>query len=77
AISFKDEAALDEGLSFGVQRNRPEPARIRQVAARIVAFLKLGGTPVAERRIVVLIPDYPSAPGRTGYAVGLDVPSSV
>lgn len=77
AISFKDEAALDEGLSFGVQRNRPEPARIRQVAARIAAFLKLGGTPVAERRIVVLIPDYPSAPGRTGYAVGLDVPSSV
>uniref|UniRef100_UPI00046A9DBC cobaltochelatase subunit CobN n=1 Tax=Nitratireductor aquibiodomus TaxID=204799 RepID=UPI00046A9DBC len=77
AISFKDEAALAEGLSFGVQRNRPEPARIRQVAARITAHLKLARTPKAERRIVVLIPDYPSAPGRTGYAVGLDVPSSV
>lgn len=77
AISFKDEAALAEGLSFGVQRNRPEPARIRQVAARIAAHLKLGRTLAAERRIVVLIPDYPSAPGRTGYAVGLDVPSSV
>ena len=23
------------------------------------------------------MPDYPGAPGRTGYAVGLDVPASV
>ena len=30
-----------------------------------------------ERRIAVLMPDYPGAPGRTGYAVGLDVPASV
>ena len=31
----------------------------------------------AERRIAVLLPDYPGAPGRSGYAVGLDVPASV
>ncbi len=31
----------------------------------------------ATRRIAVLMPDYPGAPGRTGYAVGLDVPASV
>ncbi|MGG2478460.1 hypothetical protein ACNVD4_24065, partial [Rhizobium sp. BR5] len=31
-----------------------------------------------DRRIVILMPDYPgAAPGRTGYAVGLDVPQSV
>ncbi|EKF19358.1 cobaltochelatase subunit CobN [Nitratireductor pacificus] len=77
AISFKDDAALDEGLSFGVQRNRPEAGRIRQVAARIVAVLALGVKPAAERRLAILLPDYPSAPGRTGYAVGLDVPASV
>src|SRR5262249_42181005 len=29
------------------------------------------------RRVAVLLPDYPGAPGRTGYAVGLDVPASV
>ena len=29
------------------------------------------------RRIAVLMPDYPGAPGRAGYAVGLDVPASV
>src|SRR5690606_29826744 len=31
----------------------------------------------AERRVAILMPDYPGAAGRTGYAVGLDVPSSV
>ena len=31
----------------------------------------------AERKLAILIPDYPAAPGRTGYAVGLDVPASV
>jgi len=33
--------------------------------------------PASERRIAILMPDYPGAPGRTGYAVGLDVPASV
>ena len=31
----------------------------------------------ASGAIAVLMPDYPGAPGRTGYAVGLDVPASV
>ncbi len=33
--------------------------------------------PRGERRVAVLMPDYPGAPGRAGYAVGLDVPASV
>ena len=48
-----------------------------QVARRIAALLRLQATPPAERRVAVLIPDYPAAAGRTGYAVGLDVPASV
>jgi cobaltochelatase CobN len=57
--------------------NRPEPDRIEMVADRIVAQLRLKACPAAERKIVILMPDYPGAPGRTGYAVGLDVPQSV
>ncbi len=34
-------------------------------------------TPRAARKVIILIPDYPAAAGRTGYAVGLDVPASV
>ncbi|RUY13824.1 cobaltochelatase subunit CobN, partial [Mesorhizobium sp. M7A.F.Ca.CA.001.13.2.1] len=50
---------------------------VAQVAYRVAAFIKLQETPRAGRKLAILIPDYPSAPGRTGYAVGLDVPSSV
>ncbi|MBN9252848.1 MAG: cobaltochelatase subunit CobN, partial [Mesorhizobium sp.] len=77
AISFKAESELDPALGFRAHANRPEPDRIRQVVRRIANFIRLKETPPAERLIAILIPDYPSAPGRTGYAVGLDVPSSV
>ena len=40
-------------------------------------MVRLQALPRGERRIAVLMPDYPGAPGRTGYAVGLDVPASV
>ena len=38
---------------------------------------RLQRTPRSERRIAVLMPDYPGAAGRTAYAVGLDVPASI
>ncbi|PTE09293.1 cobaltochelatase subunit CobN [Mesorhizobium helmanticense] len=77
AISFKGEVETDPALAFRAFANRPEPDRVAQVASRIEAFIRLRRTPRAERKLAILIPDYPSAPGRTGYAVGLDVPSSV
>ncbi|WP_292638000.1 cobaltochelatase subunit CobN, partial [Mesorhizobium sp.] len=77
AISFKGESETDPALAFRAFANRPEPDRVAQVANRVEVFIRLQRTPRAERKLAILIPDYPSAPGRTGYAVGLDVPSSV
>lgn len=77
AISFKGESDVDPALGHRAFANRPEPDRVAQVADRVAAFIRLQETPRAERKLAILIPDYPSAPGRTGYAVGLDVPSSV
>lgn len=77
AISFKAELEADTALAFRAFANRPEPDRVDRVADRIAAHIRLQQAVPAERRLVILIPDYPSAPGRTGYAVGLDVPSSV
>ncbi|ARP65014.1 cobaltochelatase subunit CobN [Mesorhizobium sp. WSM1497] len=77
AISFKGETETDPALGHRAFANRPEPDRVAQVADRVAAFIKLQETPRARRKLAILIPDYPSAPGRTGYAVGLDVPSSV
>ncbi len=75
AISFKQQHGA--GDEPNIQINQPEPDRIAQVATRIACFLKLQATPRGERRLAILIPDYPNAPGRAGYAVGLDVPASV
>ncbi|MER9939842.1 cobaltochelatase subunit CobN [Mesorhizobium sp. M0088] len=77
AISFKGESEIDPALGHRAFANRPEPDRVAQVADRVAAFIRLQETPRAERKLAILMPDYPSAPGRTGYAVGLDVPSSV
>ncbi|TGQ69584.1 cobaltochelatase subunit CobN [Mesorhizobium sp. M00.F.Ca.ET.186.01.1.1] len=77
AISFKGESEIDPALGHRALANRPEPDRVAQVADRVAAFMRLQETSRAERKLAILIPDYPSAPGRTGYAVGLDVPSSV
>jgi cobaltochelatase CobN len=76
-VSFKHPSAPLDGLSFTAMVNRPEPDRIDAVAERVSALVRLGATSRRERRIAVLMPDYPGAPGRTGYAVGLDVPGSV
>jgi len=77
AIAFKEPLALQDGLAFTTLANRPEPDRIAFVADRIAALVRLQATPRAERRVAILLPDYPGAAGRAGYAVGLDVPGSV
>ncbi len=76
AISFKDGAAVDPDLAFTATRNRPEPEGIALVAERAARLIALARRPRAQRRLAVLMPDYPGAAGRTGYAVGLDVPES-
>jgi cobaltochelatase CobN len=77
AVAFKDPLPPQDGLAFTALASRPETDRIAMVADRIAALIQLRARPRGERHIAVLMPDYPGAPGRTGYAVGLDVPASV
>jgi cobaltochelatase CobN len=76
-VAFKDPLPTQDGLAFTALVSRPEPDRIAMVADRIAALVQLRALPRGERRVAVLMPDYPGAKGRTGYAVGLDVPASV
>ena len=77
AVAFKDPLPAQEGLAFTALASRPEPDRIAMVADRIAALVRVRALPRGERHVAVLMPDYLGAPGRTGYAVGLDVPASV
>ncbi len=75
-IAFKGPLPTDGDLCFTAFGSLPEPDRVAIVADRIAALVKLRAKPRAERRLAVLLPDYPGAAGRAGYAVGLDVPAS-
>jgi cobaltochelatase CobN len=77
ALAFKDALPGDDALGFTPFGSRPEPDRIAMVADRIAAWARLRALPRDEKRIAVLMPDYPGAAGRASYAVGLDVPQSI
>jgi cobaltochelatase CobN len=76
-VAFKDALARCEELAFTALASRVEPNRVAIAADRIAAWLRLARLPRGERRIAILMPDYPGAKDRAGYAVGLDVPASV
>jgi cobaltochelatase CobN len=76
-VAFKDPLPAQSELCFTALASRPESDRVAVVAERIAAMVRLRAKPRSERQVAVLMPDYPGAPGRTGYAVGLDVPASV
>ena len=77
AVAFKNPLPSHADLAFAALASRPEPDRIAAAADRVAALVHLQAIACAERRVAILMPDYPGAPGRTGYAVGLDVPASV
>jgi len=77
ALSFKSPEEAEAAPGFIGLVNRPEPDRVAQVVDRVAALVRLQRTPRRERRVTILMPEYAGAPGRTGWAVGLDVPASV
>lgn len=73
-ISFKEEAEAVDG--FSERRAVPDPAGIAALADRAAAWIRLRRTPREQRRLAMVLSDYPARGGRAGYAVGLDTPES-
>ncbi|MCJ2060507.1 cobaltochelatase subunit CobN [Methylobacterium sp. J-048] len=73
-ISFKEEAP--EVAGFAERRAVPYPDGIEALAERAAGWLRLAALPRAERRVAVVLSDYPARGGRAGFAVGLDTPES-
>jgi len=76
AVSFKAEAPTDPRLEFASVRHRAEPDRVDYVARLAAAWARLRGKPAAERKLALVLSDYPARGGRAGYAVGLDTTES-
>ncbi|MEN3269101.1 cobaltochelatase subunit CobN [Pseudonocardia sp.] len=70
-FSFKE---LDAGDDIPVYRADPE--RAARLAGLAVRHARLRSTPVAERKLAVVLSSYPTKHARVGNAVGLDTPAS-
>lgn len=75
-IAFKAERAPDPTLGFSPRMQAPDADGIADVAAQALAWIRLAGTRRAERRLALILSDYPARGGRAGFAVGLDTPAS-
>ena len=75
AVSFKAEAAFDPATQCSIVAYRPLADRI-DFAARLAAnWARLRKTAAGQRRVAILLANYPNRDGRIGNGVGLDTPA--
>ena len=77
-ISFKEEAPADGsgGLAGRLQRYVPRHDRVELVARLAIKQANLSLKPNSEKKIAVILSNYPTKDARIGNAVGLDTPNS-
>lgn len=76
AISFKSEARYDTATQISVATHEPVPDRVEFVADLAAQWVRLSVTPATERRVAIVMANYPNKDGRLGNGVGLDTPAS-
>ena len=77
AVSFKGVARRDALTEADIVAYEPEADRIEFTALLAANWARLRRTPPSERRIAIVLANYPNKDGRLGNGVGLDTPASV
>ena len=78
-VSFKAAQKADPGaiiLQTDVVIYEPECDRIEFVAHLAARWMQLAHTPTAERKVALIMANYPNRDGRMANGVGLDTPAS-
>lgn len=75
-ISFKSVQTWNEALETNVVIYQPRRDRVNFVADLAASWLRLKQTPVAERKVALILANYPNKDGRLANGVGLDTPAS-
>ena len=76
AVAFKAPKRFDVATESNVVGFAPVADRVRFTAELAAAWARLGATPVAERRVAIVLANYPNRDGRIANGVGLDMPAS-
>jgi len=76
AVSFKEEIESGGRTDSRIVVYRADRERIAFVAAQAARWIRLGATAPADRRIALILSNYPDRDGRLANGVGLDTPES-
>ena len=76
AVSFKSDVARHAATETNIVTYEPERDRIDFVAGLAANWIALARTPANERRVAVILANYPNRDGRIGNGVGYDTPAS-
>ncbi|WP_300546844.1 cobaltochelatase subunit CobN [Roseovarius sp.] len=76
AISFKGEAFFDEATECPIATYRAQGDRVEFVANLARNWAHLRHTPAPERRVALILANYPNKDGRLANGVGLDTPAA-
>ena len=75
AVSFKGRARRDDATEADVVEYVPGADRADFTAALAANWARLRRTPAGERRVALVLANYPNRDGRMGNGVGLDTPA--
>ncbi len=76
AVSFKAVFSKHPVLQTEVLGYQPLPDRVQFVAELAANWVKLGQVKVADRKVALILANYPNRDGRLANGVGLDTPAS-
>ncbi|ANM10982.1 MULTISPECIES: cobaltochelatase subunit CobN [unclassified Rhizobium] len=75
AVSFKTAARYDAAVETNIVASEPVAGRVRYTAELAANWARLRATPAHDRRIALVMANYPNRDGRLGNGVGLDTPA--
>lgn len=76
AVSFKADDHWDERTQCRIVTYRPVPDRVAFTADLATAWVNLRRTQPSERRVAIILANYPNKDGRIANGVGYDTPAS-
>lgn len=76
-VSHKAQMTFDEQVECHLTHHAPYQEGITRLARMLAAWIRLRSKKKKERRIAIILSNYPNQDGRIGNGVGLDTPASL
>ena len=75
AVAFKNAASFDEKAEANIVVHRADLGRVNFAAELALNWARLRNKNIADRKVALILANYPNRDGRLGNGVGLDTPA--